>query len=350
MTTTITRFLLSRRSSAACRPASLRGLDLFAPPRLFSSSRKMPPQQSSLLSPLPMHHTIISTPPLSATLKSPTETCHIDIGTPSLLAATTEVKPLPREGLPRWPGLRTPTGFLRSLDWFGTIVFATSGSLTAAMCGADLLGSIIIGTITAVGGGTLRDALVLNKQPFWVEEWEYLVMSALAATTAFYFWGDMRPGQEIVPGSGLTLKSADGGEGTAMEWGDAVGVGAFAVIGAMNGIRASSPMLVSALCGMMTSTFGGLTRDTLLGRPVRILHSYSDVYATVAFSSACLYLALRKAAPRYQGCRIFAAICLAVFLREQAWTHGWRLPFWAANSQRVMMTSSDPRANGTSRA
>ncbi|OQS01421.1 hypothetical protein ACHHYP_01072 [Achlya hypogyna] len=296
----------------------------------------MPPQCPQ--SPQPMH--ILTPPPVSA-MKSPTDTFHIDISTPTVVPALDKISTSPREGLPRWPGIRSPTGFLRSLDWFGTLVFAASGSLTAAMCGADLLGSIIVGTITAIGGGTLRDALVLNKQPFWIEEWEYLVMSAFAATLAFYFWGDMKPGQELLPG--LTLKSVDGGEGTAMEWGDAIGVGAFAVIGAMNGIRAQSPFVVSALCGMMTSTFGGLTRDTLLGRPVRILHSYSDVYATVALSSACLYLGLQKAAPKYQGTRIFLAIVLAIVLREQAWTHGWRLPFWAANSQRVMMSSRDPR-------
>ncbi|OQS00694.1 hypothetical protein THRCLA_05895 [Thraustotheca clavata] len=313
-------------------------------------SRHFSSQMRSQSSPLSTHlMTPTSAAPLSA-LKSPTECHHIDLNTPHLGATATvldKTLTLPREGLPRWPGLTASTGLLRGLDWFGTLVFATSGSLTAAMCGADLLGSIIIGTITAVGGGTLRDALVLNKQPFWVEEWEYLVLSGVAATAAFYFWGDMKPGQELVPGSGLTLKSADGGEGTMMEWSDAVGVGTFAVIGAMNGIRANSPFLVSAICGMMTSTFGGLTRDTLLGRPVRILHSYNDVYATVALSSACLYLSMRKIAPQQQAARIFLSIALAVVLREQAWTHGWRLPFWATNSQTVMTASVDPRTNAT---
>lgn len=248
----------------------------------------------------------------------------------------------PREGLPRWPGLSSATGVLRSLDWFGTVVFAASGSLTAASSGCDLLGCSIIGTITAVGGGTIRDILVLNKQPFWVEEWEYLIISTLAAAGVFYYWGKLKPGEEVIPQTGLTLKNADGGEGSAMDWGDAIGVGAFAVIGAMNGLRSSSPFLVSAICGMMTSTFGGLTRDTLLNRPVRILHPYADTYAPIAFVSAATYLGMRAVLPQLQGLRIFSSVGLAVVLRHQAWTNGWRLPRWS-EGQVVVVDSSDHR-------
>ncbi len=111
----------------------------------------------------------------------------------------------------------------------------------------------------------------------------------------------------------------------------------------MNGIRGNSPALVSAICGMMTSTFGGLTRDTLLNRPVRILHPYSDTYAPIAFFSASTYLSLRAIAPQMQGFRIAAAIGTAVYLRYEAWTNGWRLPFWTPNTQVVTTSSKDPR-------
>jgi uncharacterized membrane protein YeiH len=250
----------------------------------------------------------------------------------------------PHEGLPRWPHTQGPTGLLRGLDYFGTVVFAASGSLTAAMSGCDLLGCGLIGTITAVGGGTIRDVLVLRKQPFWVEEWEYLLISLAATSSAFYFWGDLEAGKDVA-GTSLTLKSADGGEGDLMNWGDAVGVGAFAVIGAMNGIRAGCPFIVSGVCGMMTATFGGATRDTLLNRPVRILHPYSDTYAPIAFVTACSYLAMRKFAPAKQGLRIFASVGLAVALRYLSWTHGWRLPYWKERTQTVVVSSADPRQN-----
>ncbi len=111
----------------------------------------------------------------------------------------------------------------------------------------------------------------------------------------------------------------------------------------MNGIRANSPALISAICGMMTSTFGGLTRDTLLNRPVRILHPYSDTYAPIAFASASTYLGLRAVAPQMQGLRIAAAVAAAVYLRHEAWTKGWRLPFWSPNTQTLSHSSTDPR-------
>ena len=75
---------------------------------------------------------------------------------------------------------------------------------------------------------------------------------------------------------------------------DAIGLSTFAIIGAQNGVRAGMPMLVSAICGMATSTFGGFTRDVLCGRPVRIVHSNAEVYAAPALFGATTYLAAKK--------------------------------------------------------
>ena len=63
-----------------------------------------------------------------------------------------------------------------------------------------------------------------------------------------------------------------------------IGLGAFACIGAMNGIRAHVSMPLCVLCAMSTGTFGGAVRDVLTRRPegVRIFHSYTDIYATCA--------------------------------------------------------------------
>ena len=77
--------------------------------------------------------------------------------------------------LPRYPSLSSAPGVLRASDLFCTAIFAASGAITAAGCGMDLLGAIIVGTITALGGGTVRDALILHRQPVWVEEHEYSI-------------------------------------------------------------------------------------------------------------------------------------------------------------------------------
>ena len=132
----------------------------------------------------------------------------------------------------------------------------------------DLFGAVAVGSITALGGGTIRDALFLNKKPFWVDEWEYLLMAGGVAGLTFFLWPSLEGG-----GDNNAIKTADGGEGDALLYGDAIGVAAFAVIGAQNGIRALCHPAVSALCGVSTATFGGATRDVLCKRDVSILHS-----------------------------------------------------------------------------
>jgi Glycine transporter len=157
-------------------------------------------------------------------------------------------------------------------------------------------------------------------------------MSLLAAGAVFFGWNELEAGKHYqILGLDLgTLKAADGGEGDMMQWGDAIGLGAFAVIGAMNGIRANSPILITCLCGMMTCTFGGLTRDTLLNRPVRILHPYSDAYASIAFSGAVGYVTLRTLAPAQQALRIGGTVLGVVMARKVTWENGYRLPYWGS--------------------
>lgn len=162
------------------------------------------------------------------------------------------------DSLPRYPTPK-PLGLLRLSDYIGTAAFAVSGSITAATAGMDLLGATLIGTVTAIGGGTVRDAVILHKQPFWVGEVEYFLLAAACAGLAFALWPWMEEDGVV--------KRRGGGEGALLWWGDALGVGAFAVIGAMNGVRLGVHPLLSVTCGMVTATFGGLTRDVICNLP-----------------------------------------------------------------------------------
>merc|ERR1719199_141488 len=87
------------------------------------------------------------------------------------------------DSMPRFPWRDGPTvpGLLRGADWFGTAVFAMTGTLAAATRGMDILGSTIVGTITAVGGGTVRDLLLgRGRRAFWMEEIEYSIARRVA--------------------------------------------------------------------------------------------------------------------------------------------------------------------------
>ena len=66
--------------------------------------------------------------------------------------------------VPRYPSVSSAPGLLRAADLFCTAIFAASGAITAAGCGMDVLGATIVGSITALGGGTVREA-IYHPQP-----------------------------------------------------------------------------------------------------------------------------------------------------------------------------------------
>jgi Glycine transporter len=80
--------------------------------------------------------------------------------------------PPPEDGLTRYPSISSPQGILRGIGQFATVVFSYNGCVTAGTCGMDLLGCVVVGTVTAVGGGTIRDAMLGNFPAFWMKEVE----------------------------------------------------------------------------------------------------------------------------------------------------------------------------------
>jgi len=220
------------------------------------------------------------------------------------------------DGMPRFPEASVP-GMLRLGDYVGTAIFAVTGSLAAAARGMDVLGATIVGTITAVGGGTVRDVLLgRGRRAFWMEEGEYLWICVASAGGAFLAW----PYLETAFG----IRESD----RWIDQLDALGVGAFCVIGAQNGIRAGVPCAAAVACGMFTATFGGVIRDVLVNRPVRILHSYTDIYATAALAGASTYVLIRALGLPVSA-RIISGFSVAVGIRALARTYDWRLPTYA---------------------
>jgi uncharacterized membrane protein YeiH len=72
------------------------------------------------------------------------------------------------------------------LDWFGVIVFAITGALVASRKQMDLVGFALLGTITGIGGGTIRDVFLGRLPVFWVENPAYLVTCVLVSCLAFF--------------------------------------------------------------------------------------------------------------------------------------------------------------------
>lgn len=204
--------------------------------------------------------------------------------------------------------------FYNALLIAGTVSFAASGTLLAGYAGMDSLGCTIVGTITATGGGTVRDILLGSFPVFWMAEVEYLWMILATVGLTFFLFDKEHPKDGVCGENGIILYLTD-----------AVGIGAFAVIGAQNAVRRGLPGVVCVVCGMITATFGGLIRDVLCGRPVRIIHSHAEIYGVTALTGAVSYMALRHLSFS-PAVRIFGGVLSAACMRHWAVTHDIRLP------------------------
>lgn len=251
--------------------------------------------------------------------------------------------------LARYPNMKTPGGMLRGADYAGTLTFALTGTITAAQSGLDVFGSIVVGIITSVGGGTIRDAMFLNRKPFWTEETEYIWMGIVTGFLTFFLWPkavmewqqqkrlenkteqesqhSQTTGSETATPMTMQSKHDYDTVDGILDTLDSIGLSAFAIIGAQNGIRASMPLLVSAICGMATATFGGVIRDVICGRPVRIVHSNAEVYAPPALAGATVYLAAITAGGS-PAVRIGAAFAVCMGTRFWAVMNNVKLHTW----------------------
>jgi uncharacterized membrane protein YeiH len=152
----------------------------------------------------------------------------------------------------------------------------------------------------------LRD-LLLNKPVYWLTDWEYVLMTVLAAWAVFFF------------ARAFTTRMA----ASVLNWADAVGLAVFSLIGAQAALAAGTSPLIAVVMGMMTASFGGLIRDLLCDEPPMILHR--EVYATAAAAGALVFVLLHEiAAP--DVLTLLAGFFSALVLRGLGIVYGWHLP------------------------
>lgn len=197
------------------------------------------------------------------------------------------------------------SSFIYSLDLIGVGVFAISGALAAAEKRLDILGFLLFGTITGIGGGTLRDLLLHTGEVFWIGDTAYLWM-CIGAGVATWFLAHLF----------VSLRRV-------LLWADALGLALFSVLGTQKALAFDAPLLVAIGMGMMTATFGSLIRDGLLGRPPVLLEP--DIYVTAAALGAVSYVAL-ESQPWAREVALPLAVAAAFSLRAAAILFDLRLP------------------------
>ena len=155
--------------------------------------------------------------------------------------------------------------FITFCDYTGTFAFAISGIRLASAKQFDWFGAYVVGVVTAVGGGTIRDIL-LNATPFWMEQASYLIISALALLFVIIF-------RKYVISLNNTFFIFD-----------AIGLGLFGVVGIEKALTFGFPMWVAIVMGTITGAFGGMIRDILINEVPLIFRK--DIY------DACLQMGI----------------------------------------------------------
>ncbi len=166
--------------------------------------------------------------------------------------------------------------FTTFLDLAGTFAFALSGIRRASGKQIDWFGAYIIGLVTAIGGGTLRD-LLLDTTPFWMLDVTYFLVTGVALLAMLLF-------KERVFTWGSTLFLFD-----------TIGLGLFTIVGITKSLDAGLPFWVCIAMGTITGSVGGVVRDVLLNEVPLIFRR--DIYALACVAGGgvyflCLYLNL----------------------------------------------------------
>lgn len=185
----------------------------------------------------------------------------------------------------------------------GSIVAAISGALFAAEKRMDILGFLLIGAVTGLGGGSLRDLLLGLTPVFWIREplFLYLCVGSSALT---YFW---------VP----RLQQRD----AWVLWFDAIGLAAFTVIGAQAGWAVTGNPMIAISTGIMSATFGGILRDSLCADTLTLMRP--ELYITCACLGAAVTAVI---IPFDKDFAMIFGFLAAICLRSGAIIFGWTLP------------------------
>ena len=159
------------------------------------------------------------------------------------------------------------------LDIFGIVVFAFSGALMAGRHKLDPFGVVVLATVTAIGGGTVRDIILGAYPVVWVARPDYLLMTFVTAVLTIVL---IRKPKRI-PHRFLLVA-------------DAFGLALFAVLGTQKALLLGAPVSVSIVMGTITGVVGGIIRDIICNEIPLILRQ--EIYATAALLGSGMFAIL----------------------------------------------------------
>ncbi|MFD2531016.1 trimeric intracellular cation channel family protein [Gracilimonas halophila] len=191
------------------------------------------------------------------------------------------------------------------LDLIGTFVFAISGIRVASRNDMDIFGATVVGFVTAIGGGTVRDLLLNNHPITWMADITYPLV--ILAAVPFTF----------VMGKRLNNFSK-----TLFIF-DTIGIALFTIIGMEKALSLGLSPFIAGLMGMITAVVGGVTRDVLC-REIPLIFR-KEIYATACLAGAVIfYVGLEFNLPNNLNYLITTAFIITI--RTVSIKMNWSLP------------------------
>lgn len=159
------------------------------------------------------------------------------------------------------------------LDLIGTLVFAISGSMAAANKKLDLFGAAFIASVTALGGGTIRDLLLGESPVGWMQNVDYLLVISLGVGITFLFQKQVRKLRKT-----LFLF-------------DTIGIAVFTILGLKKALIFEVEPIIAIIMGMFSATLGGVIRDMLINEIPLIFRK--EIYALACIFGGIIFIWLQ---------------------------------------------------------
>lgn len=200
------------------------------------------------------------------------------------------------------------------LDIASVFIFALTGALVASRAQLDIIGFLFVASLTAVGGGTLRDLMLNRDTVFWVADPAILWAAAVPAIAVFFLAHLLESRLRV------------------LTWLDACALAVAVPAGVGVALDLGQPAAIVLIMGVSTGCFGGLLRDVVCNE-VPLVLKQGELYVTCAFAGAgAAMLALSVGLTQPVALIVCAAVTL--LLRAGSLAFGWRLPVYKARPPR----------------
>lgn len=193
--------------------------------------------------------------------------------------------------------------FLFIIEVVGTVAFAISGIRMAAAKHFDWFGAYVVGLVTAIGGGTVRD-LLLNIPVFWMQTWWYIAVTGLSLIVVIVF-------RRILVKTRVLFLF------------DTIGLALFVVIGIQKTLAVDYPFWVAVIMGITTGALGGVLRDILVNNEPLLFQK--DIYATACLAGGLVYWVVYSCDWSMPTQGIACAVTV-IAMRLLAVRYSWSLP------------------------